>query len=47
MSGKEREEMGRKLLDVLEERHSLSRVFKSCGPSGPDLWKKSFCAGTD
>ena len=25
MSGKEREEMGRKLLDVLEERHSLSR----------------------
>ena len=25
MSGKERKEMGRKLLDVLEERHSLSR----------------------
>ena len=33
MSGKEREEMGRKLLDVLEERHSLSRG------NGVSCWK--------
>ena len=50
MSGKEREEMGRKLLDVLEERHSLSREewrFLLENRGGELSGEKSFCAGTD
>ena len=48
MSGKEREEMGRKLLDVLEERHSLSRAercFQELRPFGTGFMEKKFLCG--